>query len=68
MMIYFPICLAKRKFFCKNFNKDEFIFYSIDIIYIIDLIINFYRSYYNYNEILIKKIYLFLFIISKLGY
>ena len=55
MMIYFPICLAKRKFFCKNFNKDEFIFYSIDIIYIIDLIINFYRSYYNYNEILIKK-------------
>ena len=55
MMIYFPICLAKRKLFCQNLNRDEFIFYSIDIIYIIDLIINFYRSYYNYNEILIKK-------------
>ena len=55
MMIYFPICLAKRKFFCQNLNKEEFIFYSIDIIYILDIIINFYRSYYNYNEILIKN-------------
>ena len=55
MMIYFPICLAKRKFFCQYLNKEEFIFYSIDIIYIIDLVTNFYRSYYNYNEILIKK-------------
>ena len=55
MMIYFPICLAKKKFFCQNLNKEELIFYSVDIIYIIDLIINFYHSYYNYNEILIKK-------------
>ena len=55
MLIYFPICLAKRKIYCKYFNKEEIIFYSIDIIYIIDLIVNFYRSYYNYNEILIKK-------------
>jgi len=55
IMIYFPICLAKRKFFCQYLNKEEFIFYSIDMIYIVDLIINFYRSYYNYNEILIKK-------------
>ena len=55
MMIYFPICLAKRKFFCQMLNKEEFIFYSIDIIYIIDLVTNFYRSYYDYNEILIKK-------------
>ena len=55
MIIYFPICLAKRKIYCKYLNKEEIIFYSIDIIYIIDLIVNFYRSYYNYNEILIKK-------------
>ena len=55
MLIYFPICLAKRKFYCRYLNKDEIIFYSIDAIYIIDLIVNFYRSYYDYNEILIKK-------------
>ena len=55
ILFYFPICLAKTKFFFQSLNREEFIFYSIDIIYILDLIINFYRSYYNYNEVLIKK-------------
>ena len=55
ILFYFPICLAKTKFFCQSLNREEFIFYSIDIIYILDLIINFYRSYYKYNEVLIKK-------------
>jgi len=47
MIIYLPIYLAKRKFYCKYLNKKEIIFYSIDAIYFIDLIANFYLSYYN---------------------
>ena len=56
ILIYFPIYLAKEKYFCnKKRDINTIIFYYIDIIYIIDLIINFYRSYYNYDEILIKN-------------
>ena len=56
LLLYFPIYLSKEKFFCKYIkNKDEILFYSIDLIFIIDLVINFYRAYYDYNEILIEK-------------
>ena len=56
ILVYFPIYLAKEKYFCNKINDiNNIIFYFIDIIYIIDLIINFYRSYYNYDEILIKS-------------
>ena len=56
MLIYFPISLSKQKFFCHNIkSKDTLLFHAIDFIYIFDLIINFYRSYYDYNDILIKK-------------
>ena len=56
VLIYFPIYLAKEKYFCNNItNINTIIFYFIDITYIIDLITNFYRAYYNYDENLIKS-------------
>ena len=56
IIFYLPIHLAKRLFFCHYLmNIDTIIFYFIDFIYIFDLIINFYRSYYNFEENLIKK-------------
>ena len=56
ILFYLPIFLAKKLYFCRNLNDiNTIIFYSIDIIYIFDLIINFYRAYYNFDEILIKK-------------
>ena len=59
ILFYLPIHLSKKLFFCHSFmNLDTIIFYSIDFIYIFDLIINFYRSYYNFEENLIKNNYL----------
>ena len=55
ILLYFPIYLAKKKFFCKNPMSIDIIFYLIDYMFIIDFIIYFYRAYYNYNEELIKK-------------
>ena len=56
MILYFPVYLAKQKYFCDNIiNKDTFLFHCVDFIYILDLVINCYRSYYDYNEVLIKK-------------
>ena len=34
---------------------SSFIFYIIDFIYIIDLITGFFRAYYNFEEVLIKR-------------
>ena len=34
---------------------SSFIFYIIDLIYIVDLITGFFRAYYNFEEILIKR-------------
>ena len=56
ILFYLPIYLAKRLYFCKDIrDKNEIIFYSIDAIYIVDLILNFFRSYYNFDENLVKK-------------
>ena len=59
ILFYLPIYLSKRLFFCREFkDNNTIIFYFIDLNYIIDLIINFYRSYYNFEEILVKKNFL----------
>ena len=58
ILFYLPIHLSKKLFFCHFMNLDTIIFYFIDFIYIFDLIINFYRSYYNFEENLIKNNYL----------
>jgi len=56
ILFYLPIYLSKRLFICREFkDNNTIIFYFIDLTYIIDLIVNFYRSYYNFEEILVKK-------------
>ena len=56
ILFYLPLYLSKKLYFCRDVHdRNTIMFYSIDIIYIFDLIINFYRSYYNFDEVLIKK-------------
>ena len=56
ILFYLPIYLSKRLFFCQELkDNNNIIFYFIDLNYIIDLFFNFYRSYYNFEEILVKK-------------
>ena len=56
ILFYVPIYLAKRLFFCRDLSvKSSIIFFFIDFVYIFDFIINFYRSYYNFDEVLVKK-------------
>ena len=55
-LFYFPYYLAHDSFIkSSNLNFKSFLFYMIDIFYIIDLIISFFRAYYNYDEILIQN-------------
>ena len=56
ILFYLPLYLSQKLYFCRDiYDRNTIMFYSIDIIYIFDLIINFYRSYYNFDEVLIKK-------------
>ena len=56
-LFYMPYYLAHDSFINMSYyNFKLILFYFIDFIYIIDLIISFFRSYYNYDEILIKTI------------
>ena len=56
-LFYFPYYLAHDYFFIlSSLNIKIIIFYIIDIFYILDLIISFFRAYLNYDEILIKNI------------
>ena len=55
-LFYLPIYIAKKLDFCRNIRDlREIMFYLIDIFYIIDLISEFFRAYYNFDEFLIKK-------------
>ena len=56
-LIYLPLYIALYiSSFSIHYNIiSSSIFYSIDIIYIIDLITGFFRAYYNFEEVLIKK-------------
>ena len=55
-LFYFSIYIAKKSDFCRNiYDFNEIMFYFIDIFYIIDLITEFFRAYYNFDEFLIKK-------------
>ena len=53
--IFVPFFLSRNTlmFECSTFLRTTFIF--IDMIYIADLIINFFRAYQNYEEHLIRK-------------
>ena len=55
ILLYLPYYLAKNLYYCQYiFDINTIIFYIIDFAYIFDLIINFYRSYYNFDEYLVK--------------
>ena len=54
-LIFFPFLLSKNYLIFENNKLCESIFITIDIIYIIDIIINFFRAYQNFDERLIRK-------------
>lgn len=56
ILFYLPIYLSRKLFFCKeDINATLIIFSTIDIFYIIDFFINFFKSYYNFEEVLITN-------------
>ena len=55
ILIYLPLYIAKISF-CHSFlNVTNLLFYFIDIMYIFDVIIGFFRAYYNFDEILVRE-------------
>jgi len=51
-----PLLMAKEDCFCNEGNKiNKILLYFIDILYIFDFCISFFRSYYNFELKLIKK-------------
>ena len=57
-LFYLPFYLAYDSFTdLSYFSFKIFVFHLVEVFYIIDLIIGFFRSYYNYDEILIKNIF-----------
>jgi len=53
--IYVPYLLSKNYFIIKEYKSFQIIIVIIDIIYIIDVILNFFRAYINYEERLIRR-------------
>jgi len=58
ILIFLPYYLAHDSIINTSYLNIKIIsFYIVDIFYIIDFVISFFRSYYNYEEILIKNVY-----------
>ena len=56
ILIYLPLFIAQNISFCHSFlNINNIIFYFIDFVFIIDVVISFFRAYYNFDEILVRK-------------
>ena len=56
-LYYYPYYLAHDSFLVSSIlNFKIFIFHIIDFFCIIDLLISFFRSFFNYDEILVKNI------------
>ena len=54
-LIYIPYLLSQNYFIIKEYKSFQIILMIIDLIYIIDVILNFFRAYINYEERLIRK-------------
>jgi len=54
-LIYVPYLLSQNYFIIKEYKSFQILLLMIDIIYIIDVILNFFRAYINYEERLIRK-------------
>ena len=60
-LIYVPYLFATNKIFSLEYSQTKLILFIVDIIYIIDLIVNFFRAYQNFDENLVRKTkYIFL--------
>jgi len=58
VIFYLPIYLAHDSFiFSSYLNFKLLSFYIIEILFIIDLLISFFRAYYNYDEVLVNNVY-----------
>ena len=56
-IFYLPYYLAQDSFLISTyFNIKVLLFHIIDIFFIIDLLISFFRSYYNYDEQLVNNV------------
>jgi len=53
--IYVPYLLSQNYFILKEYKPFRILLLMIDIIYIIDAILNFFRAYINYEERLIRR-------------
>ena len=55
-LFYIPLLMAKADCFCSDENKtNKILLYFIDILYIFDFCISFFRAYYNFELKLIKN-------------
>ena len=55
-LFYVPFYLSYNQQFCKKFfEPSEFILILVDIIYICDLSIGFFKAYYNFDEYLVRN-------------
>ena len=53
---YIPLKMAKEDCFCSDEHRvNKILLYFIDILYIIDFCISFFRAYYNYELKLVKR-------------
>ena len=56
LLVYLPAYLGYKINFCREkFSFELITFYIFDLIYILDLILGFFRAYYNFEEYLIKN-------------
>ena len=55
-LFYLPYYLGYKKNFCRDIlSFESILFHSIDLVYIIDLIIGFFLAYYDFEEFLIRN-------------
>ena len=55
-VVYTPYNLSNIKCFCDDFpNGIKYIYYIIDVVYILDLLISCFRSYYNFEFKIMTK-------------
>jgi len=55
-LFYIPLKMAKEDCFCSDEHRvNKILLYFIDILYIIDFCISFFRAYYNYELKLVKR-------------
>ena len=54
-MIYTPFYISNFNLICNTANSCRYIYYFIDLLYIIDLILGFFRSHHNYQFQIIKN-------------